>query len=333
MRRATAQISVEQAGGDLFARIGAFMRDQRLSPEPVHYSFAYNVLNDPSGALAKAVADLTDDGVRLSRNDIELLGGTVRRRAEDAEDAERLAAEARAQVEGLADVVRQMHEETRDFGRDLAGHAAEMQLAAPVPGMAEIARITGAMLTRIHESERRLADATREAEELRGKLVEARVTARRDPLTGLPNRRAFEEAFAANSGHRRCLALCDVDRFKRINDGFGHGVGDRVLGAIADTLRVACEGHLVARHGGEEFAVLIYDLSLERAAELLEDARAGVSAKRFRSRETDRLIGRVTMSVGLIAVADGESLDQACARADALLYSAKAAGRDQLSMG
>lgn len=327
-------------GGGLFERIGAFLADQRLSPEPAHYSFAYNVLNDPAGPLAKAVAALTDDGVRLSRTDIESLGGQARAAPAPVSGGEALAQEAdalvtrtRAQVDGLASVMRAMHDETRDFGRDLAAQAEEMRLAGPAPGLAELARITGAMLARIAESEERLAAATRETEELRGKLAEARVVARRDPLTGLPNRRAFEEAFAARRDGRLCLALADVDRFKRINDGFGHGVGDRVLSAIADTLRVSCDGHMVARHGGEEFAVLIHDLSLERAAELLEDARAGLSAKRFRSRETDRLIGRVSMSVGLVAIEPGETLEQAFARADRLLYTAKETGRDRLCMG
>ena len=337
MARASAQKGM--LGGDLYARIGAFLSDQKLGPEPAYYNFAYNVLSHPDGPIAKAVAELTDDGVRLSRSDIESLGGAVRAgSASEPEDdgagrARALVAETQAHVEGLADVVRAMHDETRDFGRDLAEHAEAMRRAGPAPGMAELARITGAMLARIAESEHRLAEATRETEELRAKLAEARVVARRDPLTGLPNRRAFEEAFAAKRGGRLCLALCDVDRFKRINDEFGHGVGDRVLTAIADTLRVSCDGQVVARHGGEEFAVLIEGLTLERAAELLEDARGGVSAKRFRSRETDRLIGRVTMSVGLTAIERDEELEEACARADRFLYTAKSTGRDRLCMG
>ena len=160
---------------DLFDRIGAFLPDQRLSPEPAHYSFAYNVLSDPAGPLAKAVADLTDDGVRLSRNDIESLGGRVRAAPEAAggsraEDAETLVTRTAEQVEGLRSVMRAMQDETRDFGRDLAAQAEEMRRAGPAPGMAELARITGVMLARIAESERRLEIATRETDELRSKL-------------------------------------------------------------------------------------------------------------------------------------------------------------------
>ena len=340
MPRGVAQLGRGAEAGDLFARIGAFLRDQRLGPEPEHYRFAYHVLRDPDGALAAAVARLTDDGVRLSRTDIESLGGSVQpggATASDdavpAQEAERLVGEAHAQVEGFASVMRAMQDETRGFGRAIEQQAAEMRRAGPNPGIAELARITGAMLGRIHEAEERLDEATRETEELRTKLAEARVVARRDPLTGLPNRRAFEEAFARRSGERLCLALCDVDRFKRINDGYGHGVGDRVLSAIADTLRVMCEGHLVARHGGEEFAVLLSGVDPDEAAALLNDARETVSTKRFRSRETDELIGRVTLSVGLTAVVPGEPLEHACSRADRFLYTAKTTGRDRLCMG
>ncbi|WP_375428364.1 diguanylate cyclase [uncultured Sphingomonas sp.] len=328
---------VEGAGDDLFARVGAFLLDHRLSPEPAHYHFAYDVLSDPSGALAAAVARITDDGVRLSRADIEKLGGAVVTGTADKDGADaatrRLMGEVWSQVEDFARVMRDVHAETRGFGRDLAEHAAAMaktgDRAEPGSGMAELARITGAVLTRVHAAEHRLAQATREGDELRAKLAEAQVTARVDMLTGLPNRRAFEEAFAARRGPA-CLALCDIDRFKRINDGYGHGVGDRVLSAIADTLRVECGDHLVARHGGEEFAVLLTGMKPDRAATILEAAREAVATKRFRSRETDMLIGRVTVSVGLTAVESTESLEEAFARADRFLYAAKSTGRDRL---
>ena len=338
MRGAAArQGRTGDAGDDLFARVGAFLREHRLSPDPAHYHFAHDVLSNPSGALAEAVARITDDGVRLSRTDIEKLGGTVAAGKNDdgggADGAtRRLMGEAWSQVEDFARVMRDVHAETQGFGRDLAEHAAAMNRAEPAGGMAELARITGAVLARVHAAEHRLAQATQEGEELRAKLAEAQVTARVDMLTGLPNRRAFEEAFAARRG-TACLALCDIDRFKRINDGYGHGVGDRVLSAIADTLRVGCGEHLVARHGGEEFAALFTGVTPERAAAILEQAREGVAAKRFRSRETDMLIGRVTVSVGLTAVEPGEPLEEAFARADRLLYTAKSTGRDRLCAG
>lgn len=338
-------------GGDLFARIGAFLREQRLSPDPQHYAFAYRVMTEAHGPLAKAVADITDGGVRLSRGDIESLGGaaTVGATATDAapdrcaaesEQAARikvkadgLVAQTQMQVEGFTDIVQAMRAETEGFGRDLAASANAMR-GAETLGADAIVRLTGAMLHRVQSAESRLEAATHEACELRVKLEEARDNARRDPLTGLPNRRTFEEAYAARiaDGASVCIAVCDVDHFKAVNDRFGHAVGDRVLKAIADALSQGCADHLVARYGGEEFAILFDGITCEDALATLETVRRTVAAKRYRLRESDEPLGAVTFSAGLAEADAGEPLGGVFGRADALLYAAKSNGRNQLSI-
>lgn len=331
---------------DLYLQIGRFLADHGLSPEPAHYSFAFNVLTDPGGVIATAVARLTDGGVRLRSSDIEKLGGTVVGRPDggpeefggahtEQDDAAQLVAETQAQVDGFATMMRAMHDETRGFGRDLAQSAAAIERSTPgntTAGLDEIARITGSMLSRIHDAESRLARATTEADALRAKLAEANDSARRDLLTGLPNRRAFEEAFVTRveADGPYCLAVCDIDRFKRINDDHGHPVGDRVLSAVAQTLAETCAGQLVVRHGGEEFAILLRGIDLCKAADHLDYVRAAVADRRFRVRESDRPIGQVTLSIGVTAVQQGERSDSAFDRADRLLYTAKADGRDRV---
>ena len=331
---------------DLYDRIGRFLADHRLSPEPAHYSFAHRILTEPDGPLARAVERLSDGGIRLSRRDIETLGGTIaepspaiERASTDhagdaaiADGADRLVTETQAQVEGFATIVRAMHDETRGFGRDLEESAAAIHRRPGIEGIDEIARITGAMIGRIHDAETRLARATDETDALREKLAEAHLAARRDPLTALPNRRAFDEAFATRDPALRtwCLAVCDIDRFKRINDEHGHSVGDRVLSVVGHTIAEACGGHLVVRHGGEEFAVLIGGLTLADATALVDVARAVVAAKRFRNRDTDRSLGAVSISVGITVVRARDSGEAAFDRADRLLYAAKAAGRNQV---
>ncbi len=347
----------QEEAGDLFTQIGAFLSAHGLSPDPAHYSFAYDVVANPTGAIAQAVAQLTDGGVRLSRTDIEKLGGTVVAgglavagadggalaaprgamhgdiaRRED--EAIKLVAATQEQVDDFATMMRAMQDETRDFGRDLAQSAAAIAPAAAsaASGLDEIARITGSMLSRIHDAEVRLARATQEADGLRAKLAEANDTARRDSLTGLPNRRAFDEAFADREERDApfCLAVCDIDRFKRINDAHGHQVGDRVLSAVGRTLAEECGGHLVVRHGGEEFAVLLQGVALADAARHLDRVRSVIAAKRFRLRETDKPLGQVTLSIGVTAVHGGEAVSGAFDRADRLLYTAKTEGRDRV---
>jgi len=323
----------------LYARIGTFLFDQRLEPTPANFAFAWHLLHDPDGPLARAVENLTEGGVRLTQRDIESLGCEAPTAASKSrEKVDGLVAKTQMQVEGFQDMVQAMRDETAGFGRDLAASADAIRRSSEGPQgpvLEDLSRITAAMLERVHHAESQLESATREATELRSALEEARDNARRDALTHLPNRRAFEEAFSAQqaSGARLCIAVCDVDHFKSVNDRFGHAVGDRVLRTIAQVLSETCVGHLVARHGGEEFAVLFSGIGIAKARDIMEDARSKVASKRYRLRETDKPIGEITFSAGLTRVHIGESLADSFNRADTKLYEAKHAGRNRIIGG
>jgi diguanylate cyclase len=326
-------LAVAVAGAErrLFDRIGDFLDAQRLAPDPVNYGFAHKVICDGDGALAQAVAALTEGGVRLTRQDIESLGGEVvaaRPRLVAPEQAAApmptLKTRAREQVADFASMVETMHQETRGFGRDLAASAGALREAGRGD---DVVRLTAAMIERVRAAESRLDAANREASNLRQELEGARSDARTDPLTELPNRRALEEAFAAMDGPA-CLAICDIDRFKTVNDRFGHAVGDRVLRAVGLLIAGACEGATVARYGGEEFAVLFPAIPPVAAERQIDQARQLVAAKRYRLRDTNDPIGDVTFSAGLVTVAPGEPFEEAFARADQLLYQAKNDGRN-----
>ncbi len=334
----------------LYAAIGDFLAHHRLSVDPAHYAFAYRVLSDERGPLALAVARITDGGVRLSSRDIEELGGHAVPGAPastsgeppepgsppqltvvaDNTKVQTLVARAQMQVEGFSDRVRSMHADTREFGQDLRASRDAIRAARDGSAIDEVVKMASSMLDRVLSAEAKLADATQEADKLRHELEEARDDARRDPLTGLPNRRAFEDAFQTALSDRAnvCVAICDVDKFKSVNDRFGHAVGDRVLKAIAEALRSGCDEHLVARYGGEEFVVMFTGLSPVDALSTLEGARQAVAAKRYRLRETDAPLGAVTFSAGLTPVGPGDTQGSAMGRADRLLYAAKEDGRN-----
>jgi len=336
-------------GNGLVRAIITFLEDQRLEPTPVNYTFAYRVMSDPAGELACEVARRIDGGFRLSSSEVEELGITVEAggRSSIPPDAtppsvqplatseadHARAAEAQQQIAGFEAMVSAMHKETRAFGRDLAASADALN-AVPGPdidaAIAELASITAAMRARVEIAEARLAQATREASELRQELAVAHEDARRDPLTELPNRRAFESALTDRGDGPFHVALCDVDHFKSVNDRYGHPVGDRVLKAIAATLDRECAGHLVARYGGEEFALLIGGVDGAGAAALLERTRRAVGARRYRLRETATVIDGITMSAGLVALLPGETIVDGIARADRLLYAAKRGGRNRM---
>jgi diguanylate cyclase (GGDEF)-like protein len=175
-------------------------------------------------------------------------------------------------------------------------------------------------------------------EHLGEKLVEAQREGATDPLTRIPNRRAFElqlARFAAVGelmGRPPCLLLADVDHFKEINDGFGHAAGDLALRALADTL-VRCfprRSDCVARYGGDEMAVLLGDAGIADALRLADRLLDAVRRMAPRYEET---VLRMTVSIGLAELADGETPEAWLARADSALYRAKSAGRDRAVAG
>lgn len=151
-----------------------------------------------------------------------------------------------------------------------------------------------------------------------------------DPLTQALNRRAFEERArqALQRSQRQnlplCLALLDLDHFKRVNDHHGHATGDAVLREFSALCREQARAtDLFARFGGEEFVLLLPDSHLDAAAQGLERLRVNLA-------ENDLQGLRIRVSIGLAEWLPGETLEQLLQRADTALYSAKAAGRDCL---
>ncbi|GID32490.1 diguanylate cyclase domain-containing protein [Paractinoplanes brasiliensis] len=153
-----------------------------------------------------------------------------------------------------------------------------------------------------------------------------------DSLTGLANRRSFfdrarQEFATAGDRHEGAVLMIDVDHFKRINDGYGHHVGDEVLREVAARLRAGCRPtDLVARYGGEEFVVLLPDRG-EQAAAVAERIRREVAGAPI---ATSAGPVPVTVSVGATATAGATAVDTALTRADACLYEAKHAGRNRV---
>ncbi len=213
-------------------------------------------------------------------------------------------------------------------------------------GPAALTEVVIALIAEVSEmSERsaslasRLGTYAQRVTALERRLEEALLEANTDTLTGLPNRRAFEEALhslagdAMNTGAPLSLMLLDVDRFKAVNDTFGHTVGDAVLRRIALTVRAALrEDGLPARFGGEEFAVLLGGTTTEEAARCAERLRAAVASQTFSIRATGQTLGTVTVSIGVAGFMVGEALAAWLDRADAALYRAKQAGRNRVEV-
>ncbi|RFP98641.1 GGDEF domain-containing protein [Pseudomonas putida] len=145
-----------------------------------------------------------------------------------------------------------------------------------------------------------------------------------DALTEIPNRRSFmtqaeRQLHLATPG--QYLAMIDIDNFKRVNDRFGHDVGDEVLKRVATHIKASMTGYEFARLGGEEFAILFHGLDEQSAVEQV----CGLCS-RVREDHADH---PVTISIGLVRVDRGDTLTAALVRADQALYAAKHSGKDR----
>lgn len=166
---------------------------------------------------------------------------------------------------------------------------------------------------------------------LQRKLAELAAT---DMLTGLPNRRGFLDKVAAGGRIDRAglLLLVDVDHFKKVNDTYGHAVGDICLQAVARHLRSHTRpGDGVARYGGEEFVVFLPGAGQDRLEEMARALTSGVLV-RAHEEDAEEVMLTVTMSVGAALIGAGAVVDAALTRADEALYRAKGSGRARMML-
>lgn len=155
-----------------------------------------------------------------------------------------------------------------------------------------------------------------------------------DTLTGVMNRRAFmkyaerEMTRATRYGHNLSLVFLDIDHFKRVNDTYGHAMGDEVIKTFVDTVKARIrDSDLLSRWGGEEFIIMTPETGINGVKHFAESVRAGIAATEFPG------VGHVTCSLGVAQWKPGETFESFSSRADVALYEAKKAGRNRVCTG
>lgn len=179
-----------------------------------------------------------------------------------------------------------------------------------------------------------LNKAQQEIKSLRMELENSQHDALYDALTGLLNRRSFEQEIDGLldlPNASACLIIADIDKFKVFNDKHGHTLGDQVLKAVGKRLAISCSnGALAFRYGGEEFAVLLPKSSIERAHEMAEKIRLSIERLIIKDRKSGEKVANITCSFGVAPLLKGKDAVDSINLADERLYNAKQQGRNQV---
>jgi diguanylate cyclase len=242
-----------------------------------------------------------------------------------------------AELTSVTRAIESAQRSTEEYGQELATASERLSDENQVKSVVEdLTAATQKVQAENKSLETQLAETTAELGRLRENLDQVRRDAMTDGLTGLTNRKAFDERLATISqecearGQGVTLAIIDIDHFKGFNDAWGHQIGDQVLRYVSSVIgRMGGPPRVAARYGGEEFAIIFPNEGGRTAMAVLEEIRTEVSSRSLKRRSTNEDLGAITVSAGYAERLKGESLVSLVERADAALYASKHAGRNR----
>jgi diguanylate cyclase len=321
-----------------------FLRVHELAPIPTHFAVAYGHVSGQHSEVARDVDALVKSGNRLNPDQFAAI---YEKYFGFGAEAEKLsAASARIEI-AVSNLIRELaiaSDNVRSYGDSLDTFTGELSNASSLDSLRTALASVLTETRRIEKAHRaieeRVQSTANEMVELKENLAAMRIEATTDPLTGIGNRNVFDRrlkeliAAASDDNLPLSIVMADIDHFKRVNDSFGHQVGDMVLKRVAATLVECVKGRdLVARYGGEEFVVLLPGTSIKGAYVVAEEIRKTMASRQLTRKSTGQILGQITLSLGIAELRrDGSGKDM-IARADAALYAAKTAGRNRTASG
>jgi diguanylate cyclase len=314
------------------------IRAANLAPTPEAFAvyFEYHAGRKP--ALRRVMDVLTSNGQPLDATTLQDLHARFISPAYESFAVREAAGKLQTTLSQVLESIKDGKGDANRFGtavRSAAGSfsAGRAPLADLIQTLLSEAKEMAARTSRLEEQ---LGKNSDELADLQKTLEEARKEANTDALTGLANRRHFDTLLRTRAGHAMnddtdlSLLLVDIDHFKRVNDTFGHPIGDSVLRFVAQHMQQCLrETDVAARYGGEEFGVLLA-ANLDRASAIGVRICETFARQPIVIRETGQSIGVVTISIGAAEYEKGEPLGRWVERSDSALYQAKDQGRNRL---
>ena len=232
------------------------------------------------------------------------------------------------------------HQKIEDYSQKIGKSSNLAELSRLLDDIMQDTRIIQASALRSREelagTRKQVQESEAKIKKLEQELAQVSELVHQDQLTGALNRHGLDEAFerettrADRSQTSICVALLDIDNFKRLNDTLGHHAGDQALIHLSNVIKEALRpSDSVARYGGEEFIIVLPDVGLEEAAATVERLQRELT-KKFFLHENDRIL--VTFSAGIAQRAPQESREDVIGRADKAMYQAKKTGKNRVVM-
>ncbi len=318
------------------------MVKHKIPMTPVNYAVWYAFVSGSNPDLSSAINGTLESGEEI--NDVLTAGlfstymSTIDRQEFDRSQEKllHLLADVVLNLDNVSGEATRYVEKLANYSTQLSGSSSATQvsdiLMALTANTRQILDVSG-------ELRRNLDGTKREAEILRVELVKAKLEASTDSLTGLANRRAFDEKISqiAQAGcsdvSTHFLLLGDIDKFKKINDEYGHVVGDTVINTVATVIKSAISPRaMAARIGGEEFAILLPETLVADAIGVAQDIRHRIEHRRILNRRQGDQGTQVTISIGVTQIRQGELAVDTIARCDRALYKAKELGRNRVEI-
>jgi diguanylate cyclase len=307
---------------------------------PRSYEVWYTYVGGSKPLMNDAIKQITAKQGTLSDGDIDSLYGAHLSGQHFADEAERTGANVLLEINEVMEMLDLALGSTSKYGKSL--EAFSKDLAGPIDRnrvrevLESLVVATKDVSSTNNTLEARLKETRTEIETLRETLEAVRIESLTDSLTGISNRKHFEEmlvkAIDQAAGQKRPLALIilDIDHFKRFNDTYGHLTGDQVLRLVGVTMRERVKSKAtLARFGGEEFGVILPETTLDSARATAEQIRENVMSRELVKRSTGESLGKVTVSLGVAAFRKGDTAVSLLERADQCMFVAKRGGRNR----